>query len=90
MRSEPLSPPRQVQTLGEGPEAVRAVISATCWTAVIAVLLVVDYWRWTKNDKSTFSDTNRFVFRTNTLRGKLAFLGSLVLYARHILKPDKE
>ena len=68
------------------PEALRAPFWASVWGVVVVAVLAFDYWRWTKDDKSTLSDSIRWTFRTRTRKGRAAFVATLGLFARHILK----
>lgn len=52
---------------------------------------LVDLWRLSRHDQSTFSDMTRNVFRVDEPLGRSVFLtilfGSTAIFAKHILKP---
>lgn len=59
------------------------------WLGVVGLLGVVDYLLAQRGDGSSFSEGNRWLFRTDTDGGKAAFLvtlfGGAGIYAVHIL-----
>lgn len=55
------------------------------WGGLVAALLVLDYYRWKKNDRTTFSDSIRYVLHTDTEEGKAALRLLLDLFYRHLI-----
>lgn len=63
--------------------------AARFWLGVIASLGVTDYALAQRGDGSSFSEGNRWLFRTDTAVGRASFLvtlfGLAFIYALHIL-----
>jgi hypothetical protein len=57
------------------------------WEGVFVCLGALDVWRMTRHDGSTLSTGIRYVFRTDTKKGKALFLLALATLAVHILYP---
>lgn len=72
------------------PDTPEALRWAFLWSGAVGGLGVLDAWRNTKHDGSTFSEVNRALFAVHTTPGRLLFLAAwaagTVAYARHILK----
>lgn len=59
------------------------------WATVAGGFTALDLWRYSRQDRTTFSDSIRYLFDINTRKGKRRFLFFFIplsaWFARHIL-----